>query len=271
MDIQSQKKDQNTTNLEIPKTCWNIKRLNNKDSISSIIVPTTDNRQNNTDFPSLKEASSKLNKNSVKKYKNKVRPPLNKKQSRKSLADIQVLQINNLHLNYQEYCSPVKKEFKFNKSYTDIGKNYNEKREEDLNKAVVPYSPYGNYHNVFAPPPLSSLYHYWWKIPRCGFDIINGENSNDNKSQLKKLINIINGKIVLSNDDYNEEEYQNILNILKTLNLKLCDMTQSNYDSSYYANRNKISKIKIKDIKSPNNKNHGNYFVNIFIIYFYFI
>jgi len=257
MEIQSQKKDQTDINLEIPKTCWNIKRLNNKDSISSIIVPTTDNRQNNTDFPSLKEASSKLNKNNVKNIKSKVKPPLLRKQSKKSLGDIKVLQINNLHLNYQEYYSPVKKEFKFSKSFTDVENNNNEKIKEDLSKAIVPYSPYGNYYNVFTPPPFSLLYRYWWKIPRCGFDVINGENSNNSKSQLKELLNIINDKDILSNDDYDEQEYQNMLNILKTLNLKFCDMTQSNYDSSYDANKNKLCKIKIKDINPPSDKNQN--------------
>jgi len=253
MDINNQ----SNINHEIPKTCWNIKKFNNNDSsINSVIVPTTDNRQNSTDFPSLKEASSKLNKRNEKKNKKKVVPPLLRNKNKKALiTDVKVLKINNLNLNYQEYCSPIKKEFNYNKLFTDTTKSNNEKKE-DLNKALVPYSPYGNYHSMFMPPPYLSLYQYWWKIPRCGFDIMNGEYGDDCNEHLKKLIDIVQGKDASSSSNHNEQELQNMINIIKTLNLKFCDMSNSNYDTSLYANSYTISKIKIKDIPPPNTKNH---------------
>jgi len=256
MDIDKYTKEK----IDIPKPCWNIKSINNKDSsINSVIVPTTDDRQNSADFPSLKEASSKLNK--MKASKNsKIAPPLLKKQSRKSISgDIQVLQINNLKIDYQEYCSPVKKEFKFNKIFSENDKKNNEKRDDNLNKVLVPYSPYANYHSMFMPPPYSSLYHYWWKIPKYGFDLINNNNSNDQSEQLKQLVNLINDKDISSNSNYSEQELQNMMNILKTLNIKIGDMTQNNYDATLYATSSTISKIKIKDINPPNSKNHGKF------------
>jgi len=265
MDIEIHNKQNHKAN--IPKTCWNIKSLdNNKDApFNSIIVPTSDNRQNSPDFPSLKEASSKLNKKS--ESKTKVTPPFLKNQSRKSLSnDIQVLQINNLHIDYQEYCSPIKKEFKLSIK-TPIEPNIKEERDGDLNKALVPYSPFANYQSMFLPPPYSQLYQYWWKIPKCGSELINGKNSNDSNEQLKQLTNIINDKDVSSTINYSEEEIQNTMNMVNTLNLKMFDMTQINYDASLYVNYRTLSKIKIKDINPPNTTNRGNYlFINLTVI-----
>jgi len=255
MDIEIHNKQNHKAN--IPKTCWNIKSLdNNKDApFNSIIVPTSDNRQNSPDFPSLKEASSKLNKKN--ESKTKVTPPFLKNQSRKSLShDIQILQINNLHIDYQEYCSPIKKEFKLSIK-TPIEPYNKEERDGDLNKALVPYSPFANYQSMFLPPPYSQLYQYWWKIPKCGFELINGNYSNDPNEQLKRLTNIINDKDTSLINNYSKEEIQNTVNMIKTLNLKMFDMTQNNYDASLYVNYRTLSKIKIKDINPPNTTNRG--------------
>ncbi|ORX86670.1 hypothetical protein BCR32DRAFT_264825 [Anaeromyces robustus] len=250
MNIHISNKNEEENSVEFPKSCWNIKSLNHQDaSISSIIIPTTDNRQNNNDFPSLKEASSRLNKKNVTKY-NKIILPFLRRKSKKNLPnDIHVLQINNLHLNYQEYYSPTKKDFKFSKV---IPKSII-KGDNDLNKALVPYSPYANYYCMFMPPPYASLYHYWWKIPKCGFDIINGKYSNDYRCQLLNLINIINGKnTILNNNSYNDEEINNMINILQTLNLRFSNINQCN--SSLYVNSTTLSSIKIKDISPPSSK-----------------
>jgi len=254
MDVEIHNKLNNKD--DIPKTCWNIKKNldANKDiSYNSVIVPTSDNRQNNTsEFPSLQEASSKLNKKS--ESKTKITPPFLKNQSRKSLSlsnNIQILQINNLHIDYQEYCSPIKKEFKFSNK-TPIESNNKEERDGDLNKALVPYSPYANYHCMFMSPPHSQLYQYWWKIPKRGSELINGKN-NDINEQLKHMNNLLNDRDESSSNDYNEEEMQSTMNVIKTLNLKMFDMTQNNYDASLYANYKTISKIKIKDINPPRN------------------
>jgi len=39
------------------------------------------------------------------------------------------------------------------------------------------------------PPPYSQLYKYWWKIPKCGSELINGKYSNDLGEQLKHMAN----------------------------------------------------------------------------------